>query len=409
MSSRSVKKKVAILGGGISGLAAAHALARTFDVTLFEQKNQVGGWVQTEDVAGHLFELGPRTIRASGSTDLMDLIDDLGLTSQLIYSSPLAKKRYIVKNGKLRAPLAIAFSHLPALLREPFVARGGGADETIQDFITRRFSSKLAREMVDPVIQGIYGGDISKLSTKSCLSFLLNAEKEHGSILKALFLKKSGTDTRLISFKNGLGTLINALQKSLGKRIHLSEKVLSISGKQVVTEKTSYNFDTIIVALPLEGARALLPQIPAMQSVSLTAVNLAFASKIKHPPGFGFLVPSHEQKSLMGAIFDSDIFPQQGSQTRITAILRGCKYTEQEAVTATLTELKAFIQLSDTPCATHVTFAHDAIPQYPLHHDKKMAAIKLPSHIHLLGNYLHSPSLPGCISAGTTLAKKLTP
>ncbi len=65
------------------------------------------------------------------------------------------------------------------------------------------------------------------------------------------------------------------------------------------------------------------------------------------------------------------------------------------------------MSLPAIPCATHVTFAHEAIPQYPLHHDKKMAAIKLPFHSHLLGNYLHSPSLPGSISAATTLAKKL--
>lgn len=414
-----MKEKVAVLGGGISGLAAAYYLKERFDVTLFEEKEQVGGWIQTDRVEGFLFERGPRTLRVAQNGLLLELVKEIGL--EPIYSQKASSKRYIVSGGKLRNVSYFLFKYFFTFAKELFVRRKKETgDETIEQFVSRRFSKGIARDLVDPIVQGIYGGDIAKLSLRSCFPFLEKMEGEKSSIIRAM-LGKTGGDGRLFSFKGGLQSFTQRLANELGSSVHLGERVVSIKEQSVITEKQgkqqAYAFDHIVCALPLKAAAALLkksvPELSNIESNSLTVVNLGFNCEIKHPKGFGFLVPTKEKKQLMGVIFDSDIFAElnSGCSTRMTAMLRGVDYTEQQALSEVLKGLREYIQLDVEPCYTKVHYACDAIAQYVVGHSKKVKKIeqqvKQVKGLHLIGSYLHSPSLSGCVASARACTQNL--
>ena len=172
------KKRALILGAGISGLSLAWYLEKNqpeLEVVLVEKSDRVGGWLKTENIKGFHFELGPRTFKASRCPDLLHLVKELGLEREIIWSDDAAKKRYIWSNGTLNAlpsnPLEFLFSPLTkgvlrALIHELFAPTYSG-DESVKDFISRRFSPTVAENLFEPLMLGIYAGDIHSLSAEA--------------------------------------------------------------------------------------------------------------------------------------------------------------------------------------------------------------------------------------------------
>lgn len=392
---------VVILGGGISGLSAAwfyHKKYPDHKITLLEKKSQLGGRIETISDGGFPFEKGPRTLARSRSPLLLELISELGLEPKLLFSSADAKRRFLWKNGKLRSPQSSWPSLLWAAFREAFFTPARLIDdESIYEFAARRFGPKIAADFFDPLTLGIYGGDIHKLSIRSCFPAFWLAEQREGSVVRSFFKKKRGAPG-LFTLEGGLSTLVEKLEKSL--RVHVVKdcEVFAIAPK-VSTSQGIFSADRILSALPAyEVSR--LTQIPlTVPHRSLWVVHMGFSSPVLAKRGFGYLVPTSEGESLLGMVWDSEIFGPEKT-TRLTAMIREeTKNPVEEALSA----LRRHMNILQTPDHISSHLAFQAIPQFEVGHDAKIAqfekllAEKFP-HLSLTGNYLAGASLEACVA-----------
>lgn len=282
------KKRIAVLGGGISGLTSAYRLAQQlpkdrYDIVLLEHQNRLGGWIQSERITlpsndanaatsstTALIEKGPRSIRPAGYSGLMmlDLVRSLGLLERLLKvpkTAPSAQNRYLYYPDRLAklpssipsllsALLKLPFlrSIIPGVLREPRVpSRFLGPksesqsektrlqqrelieDESVDSFVSRRFGKGLAENLVSAVIHGIYAGDTRKLSVRAVLPFLWDAERIHGSVLRSMLPSKRNKRHRALpeaeaAVKAAKEDRLKEIEKELGKDFLDSYKKISV-------------------------------------------------------------------------------------------------------------------------------------------------------------------------------------
>src|SRR5690606_1579590 len=189
---------IAILGGGISGLAAAYELQKAGkDFILLEAENHLGGKIKSTSIEGFQLEMGPNTVLIN-NVELMSLLDELNLNEHIIKpDSEAVKNRFVIKKGKIEAipnSLSSAFksnlfgiSTLYRIFSEPFrKANKSEKEESLADFSRRRFGKQIYRDFITPFVSGIYAGDPEKMSVNHTLSILKEAEEKHGSVLKGM-------------------------------------------------------------------------------------------------------------------------------------------------------------------------------------------------------------------------------
>lgn len=424
------KKRVVVLGGGISGLTAAYALQKRYDVVVIEKKAKVGGVMRATQRENFFFEYGPRTFRTKSSPRLLQLAEELGLQNQIIGSNPNARIRYILWKQHLHA--------VPTSLREFFVSslcKGmgkellrewrqptGEQEESVYDFAARRLGINVADRFVDPLGLGVFGCEAQKLSVQSAFPKLKEWETRYGSItmgaLCNLFRrrekKKSGIREPLFSFQRGTPTLLEAIQQRLGDRIHVDEEVLEIEkGKELIikTQLRTYHADYVISALPPGVLGKLLKTIAPISAQALlsipytaiTIVHVGYKKKILPMSGFGYLVPTREKEKLLGVVFDSEIFPQhnQGNQTRLTLMLPGC--CGVQTMEMAMSVLKRHLNIHISPDFVEIIENEQALPRMELGHKDKLEQLRkqlreqIPQ-LHLVGNYIRGPSVETCIA-----------
>lgn len=410
------KKKIIILGAGISGLSCAWYLSKLSHLCEFiilEKETRVGGYLQTESINGFLFERGPRTLKTSRSSALLDLADGLGLKERLIGSDKSVEKRYLFLDHKLhKFPWPIlSFS----FFKEWFVPSKAYEEETIYDFAVRRFNKKIAERLFDPLTLGVFAGDIRRLSINSSFPYFKMLEEKYGSITRGLLkegFKREKTKHPLFSFAGGMQTLIDALHDQLKQHLHLQEEVTELNFREkrveVRTSSGLLEADFVISALPTHALgklfirtdREFAALFDSIKSQGLMSINLGFKEKVLPFKGFGYLVPSSEERQIYGAIFDSSVFPQHNQhpkQTRITAMVK-----ENADIDAAILEIKDHLKISAVPDFVRALGFKQAIPQFELGHSKKIQFIKekllrkYPT-CRLLGNYLTGPSVNDCI------------
>ncbi len=290
------QKHVAILGAGISGLTAAFRLKeKGHKVTVLEKQLRVGGSIQTIIDNGFLVELGPNS--ALETTPLIKkLAADLGIADQMIYANQSADKRFILKDGVLHtvpmSPLKFFGSSLFSfrsklrLLKEPFVARGSGADESLASFVKRRFGGEFLDYAVNPFVAGVYAGDPEDLSVAAAFPKLHQLEVEHGSVLKGAIAGKkerkrkakkgevSKQSARLFTFKKGLSTLTEALFDRLKDDVITNADVNCLktgdgtNGEgafqvfyEISGETRELRSDAVIISVPAYVAAGLIAKI----------------------------------------------------------------------------------------------------------------------------------------------------
>lgn len=436
------KKKIIILGAGISGLSCAWYLSKlsvNCEFIILEKEQRAGGRLQTENTSGYLFEKGPRTFRTSSSLDLLDLACELELQSQLIPSDHSADKRYLWSDEKLQKfpRMFFSFSMLTTFLKEWFMrGKQDSEEETIYSFATRRFNNKVAESLFDPLTLGVYAGDIHTLSMNSSFPYFKMLEEKYGSITRGLLkerfrkkaaVKKLPISSSLFSFKGGTQTLVDTLQSHLKDRIHFGENVTALHFKErrveVETSSGVLEADLVISTLPSSVLGELFG--PINQEISqllysikmqgIVTTNLGFSSDVLPIKGFGYLVPSTEKGSIYGAVFDSKVFPLQNkhsSETRITVMMKDNASSEKENVQTALGELKKHLNISAVPEFSHVQSMKNAIPQFEIGHYKKIQTLKekiedeYPA-CRLLGNYLTGVSVNECIANSKLLVLSL--
>jgi oxygen-dependent protoporphyrinogen oxidase len=295
--------RVAVLGRGISGLAAAHFLARAgHDVVSIDPAVDPGGLIRSERIEGFLCETGPQAL-LDGPAETRALIAAAGLDARVVRAAPAARRRFIHAGGQLHAlptnPIALARSRLLGwrgklrLLGEPFI-RGVPAhgDESVLAFGARRFGAEAARALLAPAVIGVYAGDAAQLSAASALPRLAAFEREHGSVLRGALAQRrrrrkgdgggsgGGGPGHAITFPEGLQELARALDQTLGSRRIVGRATrlqrtaagwrVSLAGAAVDVDA-----DAVVIATPARAAAELLDPVAPGAAADLRGVPIA--------------------------------------------------------------------------------------------------------------------------------------
>jgi oxygen-dependent protoporphyrinogen oxidase len=356
-------KRVAIVGAGISGLAAAFYLERAqragaeVEYILFERDRRPGGVMRTDRVGGCLVEAGPDSFLTEKPWALT-LCRDLGIEDQLIGSNDARRKTYIVTRGRLvTIPDGLQFMVptriLPILTtrlfslgsklhmaREWFARpRPEGVDESVATFVERHYGREMVERMADPLLAGVYGGEASRLSVRAVLPRFLEMEKKHGSLSRAMLKARKHAERRqgpprplFSSLKDGMQQLVDALLGRIEKRaLRLDTALMGLARRGerwLVTPAggPAEEFDAVLVATPAHVAAELLReaspqlagQLAGIRYSSSVTVALGYeAAKLSETErrvlaeGFGFLVPRAEGRRMLACTFVHNKFPHR--------------------------------------------------------------------------------------------------
>src|ERR1700704_1874824 len=270
-------KRIAIVGGGISGRSAAYTIEKKrqsgtpVKYVLFESSPRLGGVVVTERVDGCLVEAGPDSFLTEKPW-AADLCSKIGLSDQLIGSNDSERKTYIVAKGRLvEMPDGLMFmvptKIMPTVLSPLFSLRtkirmaaewfhprrNAPEDETVARMVERHYGSEMVELLADPLLCGIYGGDASQLSVRAVLPRFADMESKHGSLGRGI----------LKALKEGMQQMIDTLVARLdANALHTSSRVQAVirehDGWTVSAGFQSDRFDAVIIATPAHAAAALL-------------------------------------------------------------------------------------------------------------------------------------------------------
>lgn len=454
-------RPVAIIGGGITGLTAAFRLAeKGLPVTVYEASPRVGGVIKTVERDGFLAECGPNTILET-SPVIVDLVRDLGLESERLYSDPAASNRYILRGGKAvpvpGTPLeffATSLFSLKAKLRLPtetLVRRSpADADESVAEFVKRRLGQEFLDYAINPMIGGIYAGDPARLSVRHAFPKLRQVEQRYGSLLLGQFLgarerRKSKEISKQsapkFSFARGLETLTAALGRKIGASVRVRASVQSMrrigagwelrvatpngfefaEHSSVLLAAPSHKLAEIAVDTGAGGESASLKMLGEIPYAPVASLVLGFRrGDVRHAlDGFGLLVPAVERRNILGVIFSSSLFPGRAPKDHVTlsCYLGGMRSPElaalgaDRAVETALADLKDLVGASGRPVfVQHVPYPK-AIPQYEVGFGRfKTFMTELEGRVpglFLAGHFRDGISLGDSIVAGRNAAEKI--
>ncbi len=440
--------KINIVGAGISGLATAQAiLARNpaAEISLFEAGQRTGGKVWTEtSPEGYLCEGGVNGF-LDKIPETLELCRDTGLSPTPADGS--AKKRYVFSDGALHKlpekPPEFLKSKLLSVrgrLRVILETVAGGtdiADESLAQFATRRLGREASEKLIDPMASGVFAGDSEQLSLKSCFPRIHEVETEFGSLIRGLIklqarAKRAGNKNTpgpgpggtLTSFAGGMGELTDRLTGLLGQRIRLASPVKAVdrsNGRYLLhmEDGSIEESDVLVLAAPahaqtgmlagLDGTLAgLLGEIP-YPALSVVCFGYRQERVGRVLDGFGFLVPSKEQRAVLGTIIDSNVFPGRAPDGSILlrSMVGGARAPElalldDEPLTGrVMSDLQDILGLKAEPDFIRIFRHVRAIPQYIIGHAARLEAMhaRLQRHpgLVLTGNAFKGVSLNDCI------------
>ncbi|MEO0055866.1 MAG: hypothetical protein RLZZ50_1813 [Verrucomicrobiota bacterium] len=443
---------VAVVGAGITGLAAAwHLMRAGRDVVVFESAAAPGGNIQSErHPDGWLIENGPNSLQETPAVSA--LVQSLGLASVRQEASPAAKNRYVLRDGRLR-PLPVSppdffissvFSKRTKfrVFKEFFRRRHPRLhDLPLSDFFREHFGQELLDYALDPFVSGIYAGDAAKLSARHSFPSLWKAEREHGSLLRAQIASAKAKRARgekpgpppIVSFADGLATLPHALAAALPSRtLRLGSAVRQISPSRagwILDASPAERFSHVLLALPAPalarlaigapGATTSISSLDHIEHPSVTALFLGFRrTDVAHPlDGFGALMPSVEKRSILGVLFNSTLFPGRTPESHVamTVMIGGARHGDlalhplDYQLPLVQRELAELLGVSADPVFVRRTVWPRAIPQYLLNHDAHLDVIAAAESrhpgLHIGGPVRDGIGLPACLAAGERLAR----
>ncbi len=453
----SEKKKIAVIGAGVSGLTAAYRLKKAgWDVTVWEARDRVGGCIATKIENSYLIDLGPNSTLET-SPKISQLIVDLGLEDQKCYASDVSANRYILRDGILQplpmSPVSFLKTKLFStkaklnLLKEPFVPPSDGTDISLADFVRRRLGQEFLDYAINPFVAGVYAGKPEKLSVLSAFPKLYALEQKYGSLIKGAIIgarerKKSKEVSkdraRLFSFRNGMSTLTDTLAEKLEGYIQLKRPVEAIHHVHekfevevlYLGELKRCEYDRILITTPAETTVSLLskfnwPELETIGGIEYAPVAVLFLgydrNQIEHDlNGFGFLVPEKEHRKILGAIWNSSLFPGRApdGEAGFTVFIGGSRQpellqkTDDELLEIAASELSALMGISGMPKYTVLKRWPKAIPQYNIGYSRYQHLFAdLESEIdglHFSGNFLNGISVGDCIVSAEAAVKRIT-
>jgi oxygen-dependent protoporphyrinogen oxidase len=446
-------RRVAVLGGGVSGLTAALALLEGgFDVMLFEREARAGGCIQTLHEDGFTIELGPDSLLASKPA-AAQILKTLDLDRDVVSTPAQTSGAFIVHHGALR-PLPGEFrlfmpSSIPALLRsgifsvpgmlraalEPFVPRRASAgDESIASFVTRRFGREVLDRLAQPLLGGIYSGDPARLSMRATLPEFLELERRHGSLLRAMAAEPKRTPPRLVSLRAGLGAIVDAMMKRIGGRLRTSAEVVGIEPARegwrlVMRDGSNAEVTGIVCALPAYAAARLLraidpPLADRLERIrynSIATVNLAYdtAQLPPLPSVTGFVVPQIEGRDITAATFSTFKYPDRSPADAVLlrAFLGGAfapalvERSDEELAQTARAEFASLLGITATPRFAVTRRWLRLLPEYTVGHADYVREIVERTRAHdglaLAGSAYTGVGIPDCMQSGLDAAQRV--
>ena len=439
-------KKTAIIGSGITALARAWELTRQgHSCTVLEGGDRIGGAIQSHRQGPYLAEAGPNSIQVNSPQVDAFLQSIPGLQARIVTADAAAKKRYIVRSGKLYAvpmnPWQAVTTALWSIggrlrvLKEPFIPPiAADSEESAADFVRRRLGDELYQYAINPLIGGIYAGNPEQLSLRYAFPKLHALEQNHGGLIRGAIAKmraaKQGKtpkfNKRIISCKDGLAELPQLLSQALQGSVHTNVSIDAIrhSDKQwtITWNGQSRTFDELILTLPAHAlgklpfagtVRHAFGPLTAIDYPPVSVLSLACKrSDLAHPlDGFGALVPECERRSILGVLFPSSLFPGRAPEDEVllTVFVGGERQPElatedtAKLTSLVLAELRELLGLQGEPTFVHHRHWPKAIPQYKLGYGEILHRIEqiesdFPG-LRLAGNYRTGISLTYCIES----------
>jgi oxygen-dependent protoporphyrinogen oxidase len=437
---------VAIVGGGIAGLTAAWELSRRrMSFVVLERAPRAGGVIVSEELDGFTIDGGPDSLLIQKREGIA-LCEELGLGGRLV-ATKQPRIAYIQRGGRLHALPAASVLGIPTRVG-PFVRTGlftwpgklrMGAelfvpprrtddDESIGAFMTRRFGREATTFLAEPLLAGIHAGDVDRLSMKALFPRLFEAEKQHGSLLRAFRNPEPRTanpDGAFKSLPGGLGELVRTLVRAIGEQnVCTNNGVVSIGGGGpfvVRTARDTVDARAVIVAAPAYVVGALMrdrdreladlcTQIPY---ASAATVALAFRREaIGHPlNGSGFVVPRAEHAGILAASWLSSKWPHRapGDGHALLRTFAGgardpqaLEKSDAELVALSLNALRPLLGINGTPLFTRVYRFERGNAQHEVGHLTRGAAIDrlLLSHpgLFVTGSGFRGVGIPDCVA-----------
>ena len=448
--------KVAVIGGGIAGLAAARrleALIPRVEIILLESKWRIGGTIVTEQVNGFVIEGAPDSFLSRKERGV-GLCEELGLGDELIGRRP-ENERSFVRRGRELHPLPLGLTgmiptNLDALAESELLSAEGRArlaaevdippapaagDESIASFVSRRLGKEAYEVLVEPLMTGIYGGDGEQLSLQATFPNLLALELEHGSVLRGL-TAQSPTDSAqppFVTLRSGMESLVDSLAASLQQTTIRAGfqpvAVRSLPGRYavdvggwivqaegVVLAVPAFVTAKLLSALDSELARAHA-EIPYASSAIVT---LAYAkADVGHPlDGYGYVVPRVEGSDVLACTWTSSKWehraPEGQALVRVYAGRFGGPDVARRSKDSLVALAREEVRVLGIKAEPHLVRVHRwprAMPQYVLGHLERLERIETALEAHpglaLAGAAYRGVGIPDCIGSGEDAAESV--
>lgn len=460
---------IVIVGGGISGLAAAwktQEIAPELMVRLYERDNRVGGVLETIHHDGFLIERSADMF----ITDLpwaINLCHRLGIKDELLSSNPVERRAHVVFRGKI-VPIPDGFQIMgptrvwPVLISpilslkgkcrliyERFVRRRppDASEESLSQFSIRRFGREVFERLIQPLVGGIYTADPDKLSVAAALPRFIEMEQKYGSIGRGLLANKQTDQSQAKSHSGaryslfvapqlGNEQLVSTIASRLPEGVVRKEtSVVGIArgedslwqlkianGKEVVCRK-------LILAIPAhQAAELLLPfdptlarELEAIVHAGCAVVCLGIARQQFHvpPSGFGLVVPAVENRRILAISFSSNKFPGRApeGQLLVRVFFGGAcqremmERSDSELTEIAIEELKELLQMTGLPTTHKIVRWPNAMPQYHVGHNARVKRIENRvaeiENLALIGNAYHGVGIPQCIHTAENAVEQL--
>jgi oxygen-dependent protoporphyrinogen oxidase len=460
------QSRTVVVGAGLAGLACAFDLARAgADVVVFERAPRPGGAVGTLHRSGFTFEIGPNTVPAK-SPSFRSLALDLGLAERLIHTRDESATRWLWFQGRLvalpRSPLGLLTTPVLGararlfLATEPlrrFVPPDGDVEPTFEQFLTERIGREATGVLAGAFVRGVYAAEIEELGARSAFPRLWSATVSRGGLVRGLLLGRKNhreesrfegqriPRTALVSFPSGMQAMVDALERELGRRVHVGvgvERVTRDGARWIVaTSDGSATFaDRVVIATQAPVAHNLLANVidtsalAAIRHAEITVVHLGFARDVVLPRGFGYLVPPDESARgsiaprALGTIFTSNVFagrtPEGASsiasfyRTPRGRALEGSALDDGALVDLACDDLRLALGAATRPRPTlhHIQRWNDVIPRLEPGHDRRMSALiedlrEREPTLHLAGSYVGGVSVDAVIATGRRIAREV--
>lgn len=472
------RRRVAVIGGGITGLAAAWrmlVLDPSCSLVLLEASSRLGGKIITEQVEGFTIEGGPDAFLANKPRGV-GLSEELGLVDRLVAPDQRHRGSFALRRGKLY-PLPEGLTGLVPTRLRPMIetrlispagkarmamdfvlpASRANSDESLASFLTRRLGNEAVRNLIEPLMAGIYAGDAHQLSLAATFPQLRKAEREHGGLIRGVIAMRRLAEQNLVlhpvdqpprtgflSFDEGMTTLIDALSTRLrdaGADIRTDTSVQSIrrldhEGGYALSlssdaEQPRVEVDQVILATPAWAAAPLMEALAADAStalaniphVSTALVVIGFPARDLPTPGalhgFGYLTPRVEHRDIMAMTWLSSKWQGRAPNGQVLVRAFAGRAGQEEVFTrnnddlvdAVLKELREVLGIRTVPTLERVYRWERGMPQYALGHLQRVqrieAAIEGLPGFEIAGNMFRGVGIPDCIASGESAAERL--